>query len=176
LFLFSDSFFFFRTVCSYFRTVSSFFERFVLIFGQFLLLSNGLFLFSDVLFLFSDNLFLFWDGGTVGLCILQEGADLMVNDDSQSEHKEWVSALSGAVNTWLVHSPNIHEIRGYNKLAKLANSEIVAFMQVGATLKALHHTRLAIHEAPHTLSRPCHHILTSMAPYTYLALPSPLTG
>ena len=57
------------------------------------------------------------------------GADLMINDDSQSEHGQWMEALKGAPNVWLVHSPNIHEIRGYNRLTKLANSELVAMMQ-----------------------------------------------
>mmetsp|Transcript_9390 Transcript_9390/g.17610 ORF Transcript_9390/g.17610 Transcript_9390/m.17610 type:complete len:659 (+) Transcript_9390:88-2064(+) len=57
------------------------------------------------------------------------GADLMINDDSQSEHGQWLEALKGAPNVWLVHSPNIHEIRGYNRLGKMANAELVAMMQ-----------------------------------------------
>jgi hypothetical protein len=54
------------------------------------------------------------------------GVEVMINDDSRSEHAQWMQAFAGAKNFFLVHSPDVHEIRGYNRLGKMANSEMVS--------------------------------------------------
>ena len=56
------------------------------------------------------------------------GVEVLINDDSRSEHGAWTKALAGAKNVFLVHSPDVHEIRGYNRLGKMANSEMVRTM------------------------------------------------
>ncbi|KAK3239178.1 hypothetical protein CYMTET_50872, partial [Cymbomonas tetramitiformis] len=58
-----------------------------------------------------------------------KGMDVLINDDSMTEHNQWLDALGDLPNVLLVHSPNIHEIRGYNRLGKLTNAELVGFMQ-----------------------------------------------
>lgn len=60
-----------------------------------------------------------------------KNAEVLINDDSQSDWGPWVKELAGlAAGGMLVYSPNIHEIRGYNRLAKLARGRILVFAQV----------------------------------------------
>ncbi|QDZ18622.1 hypothetical protein A3770_02p11400 [Chloropicon primus] len=55
-------------------------------------------------------------------------AELIINDDSRSDYEEWAKALRGW-NGFLVYSPDIHEIRGYNRLTKFADSELMVYLQ-----------------------------------------------
>jgi len=67
-----------------------------------------------------------------GIRATVKNAEVLINDDSQTDYDEWVGSLSQAGLTgggYLVYSPNIHEIRGYNRLAKLASGSILVFMQ-----------------------------------------------
>jgi len=82
-------------------------------------------------------------------------AELLVNNDSRSGHEAWMKSLQRfhdsmvilAANksaderiparrnkysvpfALLVHSPDVHEIRGYNRLGRAANGPFVAFIQ-----------------------------------------------
>lgn len=53
--------------------------------------------------------------------------EVIVNDDSRSEHDQWLSRLGG--RGFLFHSPNVHEIRGYNRLARFARGDLIIMMQ-----------------------------------------------
>jgi len=58
------------------------------------------------------------------------GVELLVNDDSRSDWGAWVASMEGLPGGgFLVYSPDIHEIRGYNRLAKLARGELLVFLQ-----------------------------------------------
>jgi len=63
------------------------------------------------------------DGGRGG------DVEYLVNNDSGSHHGKWLKAMAGCVGCFLVHSPDIHEIRGYNRLAKLTEAPLLAFIQ-----------------------------------------------
>jgi hypothetical protein len=51
-----------------------------------------------------------------------------INNDSGSEVSEWMSALSGT-NEYMVVMNDLHEIRGYNRLAKMASARFLVFLQ-----------------------------------------------
>jgi hypothetical protein len=53
--------------------------------------------------------------------------EMLVNVDSASEHSMWLAAMG--LDDWLAYSPNLNEIRGYQRLAQLASTEIVAMMR-----------------------------------------------
>eukprot|EP00192_Tetraselmis_astigmatica_P006614 CAMPEP_0117657112 /NCGR_PEP_ID=MMETSP0804-20121206/5159_1 /TAXON_ID=1074897 /ORGANISM="Tetraselmis astigmatica, Strain CCMP880" /LENGTH=709 /DNA_ID=CAMNT_0005463549 /DNA_START=405 /DNA_END=2531 /DNA_ORIENTATION=+ len=53
--------------------------------------------------------------------------EVLINNDSQTDHDAWLSRMSP--NSFLFHSPNVHEIRGYNRLARFARGEIIVMMQ-----------------------------------------------
>ena len=59
--------------------------------------------------------------------------EILVNNDSASEVPKWLAALNkkgpGPIRYNLVVSGDIHEIRGYNRLAKLSRGELIVFMQ-----------------------------------------------
>lgn len=55
--------------------------------------------------------------------------ELWVNNDSRSELSEFASVLGGKSNAFVVLSPNVHEIRGYNRLALLSSGTYLAFVQ-----------------------------------------------
>ena len=82
-------------------------------------------------------------------------AELLVNNDSRSSHEAWMKSLHRFHNSMLtlasnnstdekvstrrnkfsvpfallVHSPDVHEIRAYNRLGRAANAPFVAFIQ-----------------------------------------------
>lgn len=53
---------------------------------------------------------------------------VLVNDDSRSEAAAWLAVLTGP-NDFLVSSPNVHEIRAYNRLARMARGEYLLLLQ-----------------------------------------------
>lgn len=53
--------------------------------------------------------------------------DIIINDDSMTEGAEWMQRLRG--DAFVVYSHNVHEIRGYNRLTRFANTDYVAHMQ-----------------------------------------------
>eukprot|EP00854_Cymbomonas_tetramitiformis_P010846 gene10846-12831_t len=57
--------------------------------------------------------------------------EVLVNNDGGTDHALWSQTLakSSFNHYYLVTSGNIHEIRGYNRLAKLAQGEILVFLQ-----------------------------------------------
>ncbi|KAK3233384.1 hypothetical protein CYMTET_56316 [Cymbomonas tetramitiformis] len=55
-------------------------------------------------------------------------AEVLIHDDSRSEHREWREGL-GATRHILVHSGNLHEIRGYNRLVRMASAEYIVLLQ-----------------------------------------------
>ena len=60
-----------------------------------------------------------------------KGAEVLINNDSRSDWGAWMAGLSGlSMGGLMVYSPNIHEIRGYNRLAKLSSGHMLVFMQV----------------------------------------------
>ena len=67
--------------------------------------------------------------------------EILVNDDSRNGAAEWTHWLSGA-NDFYVSSPNIHEIRAYNRLARMARGELLVLLQGEAT-----HGRLLVMNA-----------------------------
>ena len=56
-------------------------------------------------------------------------AKLIINDDSRSEYADWAAALRDWNKGFLVYSPNVHEIRAYNRLTQFADSETVVYLQ-----------------------------------------------
>ena len=54
--------------------------------------------------------------------------EVIINDDSASEVAEWAEALQG-VPFYVVIQGNVHEIRGYNRLAMMSRAETVAVIQ-----------------------------------------------
>jgi hypothetical protein len=72
-----------------------------------------------------------------GIKATASAAEVLINDDSRSDFEAWTAHLSGLQSGGtLVYSPNIHEIRGYYRLAKLASGKILVFMQVSNCLSA----------------------------------------
>ena len=55
--------------------------------------------------------------------------EYLVNNDSGSHHGKWLKAMAGCAGCFLVHSPDVHEIRGYNRLSKLTEAPLLAFVQ-----------------------------------------------
>lgn len=53
--------------------------------------------------------------------------EVLVNNDSRSEVEEWLAALPES--GFVVLSPDIHEIRGYNRLGRLSNALYLGLMQ-----------------------------------------------
>jgi len=65
-----------------------------------------------------------------GIKSTAKGAEVLINNDSRSDWGAWMAGLSGLpAGGLMVYSPNIHEIRGYNRLAKLASGHLLVFMQ-----------------------------------------------
>lgn len=62
-----------------------------------------------------------------------EGTELIINNDSSGDYVSFLSRLqrnSGTkVPAWVVFSPDIHEIRGYNRLSRYANAPVVMALQ-----------------------------------------------
>jgi GT2 family glycosyltransferase len=54
--------------------------------------------------------------------------EILVNDDSRSESAAWLAELTGP-NDFLLSSPNVHEIRAYNRLARLARGDYLLLLQ-----------------------------------------------
>jgi len=54
--------------------------------------------------------------------------EVLVNDDSRSDSAAWLAELTGP-NDFLLSSPNIHEIRAYNRLARLARGDYLLLLQ-----------------------------------------------
>jgi hypothetical protein len=67
-------------------------------------------------------------GGLKALQRPSSEVELVVMDDSASEHREWVEALAGVRGAFIIHAPNLHEVRSYNRGALFSNAEYVAFM------------------------------------------------
>ena len=51
-----------------------------------------------------------------------------VNADSAEEREAWFKNLDPLVDT-IVFSPNLHEVRGYNRLAGLAKGDVIVLLQ-----------------------------------------------
>lgn len=54
--------------------------------------------------------------------------ELIVNDDSGRDHGAWLAALRGGSHT-VLSLPNVHEIRAYNRMARLARGEFLLMLQ-----------------------------------------------
>ena len=54
--------------------------------------------------------------------------EVIINDDSGRDHGRWL-ALLRQPNDFVVSSPNIHEIRAYNRLARLARGDFLLLLQ-----------------------------------------------
>jgi hypothetical protein len=54
--------------------------------------------------------------------------EVLINDDSATEIQEWHEALKQIPNA-IVCAGNVHEIRGYNRLALMSRAQIVAVIQ-----------------------------------------------
>lgn len=54
--------------------------------------------------------------------------EILVNDDSRSDAASWLEVLTGP-NDFLVSSPNVHEIRAYNRLARFARGRYLLLLQ-----------------------------------------------
>jgi len=54
--------------------------------------------------------------------------EVIINDDSGRDHSRWLEVLRGP-NDFVVSSPNIHEIRAYNRLARLARGDYLLLLQ-----------------------------------------------
>ena len=51
--------------------------------------------------------------------------EIIVNDDSHGAQREiWVPLLTGP-NEFYISSPNLHEVRAYNRLAQMARGELM---------------------------------------------------
>jgi hypothetical protein len=56
------------------------------------------------------------------------GLEVIVNDDSGADHEKWRAALRGP-NDYLISSPNLHEVRAYNRMARFASGEFLLLLQ-----------------------------------------------
>ena len=54
--------------------------------------------------------------------------EVIINDDSGKDHGRWAELLRQP-NDFVVSSPNIHEIRAYNRLARLARGDFLLLLQ-----------------------------------------------
>jgi len=69
-----------------------------------------------------------------GIATTTEGLDteLLINNDSRSDLQMWLTELKQARykgNVFVSMSPNIHEIRGYNRLSKFTTAQYLAHLQ-----------------------------------------------
>jgi GT2 family glycosyltransferase len=60
--------------------------------------------------------------------LTSHAVEVLVNDDSRSESAAWLAELTGP-NDFLLSSPNVHEIRAYNRLARLARGDYLILLQ-----------------------------------------------
>jgi hypothetical protein len=75
----------------------------------------------------------FADGGNAQqlaeqLHALPMSVEVLVNDDSGRDHGEWLRWLRGA-NDAVLSLPNVHEIRAYNRMARMARGEFLLLLQ-----------------------------------------------
>ena len=63
-----------------------------------------------------------------GLRTIPEDVEVLVNNDSGSEHAVWRAVLTEP-NDFLVYCHNVHEIRGYNRLTLMSNAPITVTLQ-----------------------------------------------
>ena len=61
------------------------------------------------------------------------GLEILVADDSRSDYAAFAPLLHG-VGRFLVFLPNLHEIRSYNRMARMTYAPVLAMLQVGQTL------------------------------------------
>ena len=62
--------------------------------------------------------------------------EIIVNDDSHgAQHGYWLSMLTGP-NELYISSPNLHEVRAYNRVAAMARGELLVFVQGDCCLPA----------------------------------------
>ena len=54
--------------------------------------------------------------------------EIIVNDDSRSDHAEWLRWLNGPLDV-VLSMPNVHEIRAYNRMARLARGDFLLLLQ-----------------------------------------------
>jgi hypothetical protein len=54
--------------------------------------------------------------------------EVLVNDDSGRDHAEWLRWLQGA-NDAVLSSANVHEIRAYHRLARMARGDFLLLLQ-----------------------------------------------
>ena len=54
--------------------------------------------------------------------------EIIVNDDSQNGPAEWLPMLTGP-NDFYVASPNVHELRAYDRLARMARGDFLVLLQ-----------------------------------------------
>lgn len=59
---------------------------------------------------------------------LMPGVELIVNADSAQGTDQWLRSMRGP-NDYLLISPNIHEIRAYNRLARMARGDFLLLLQ-----------------------------------------------
>ena len=62
--------------------------------------------------------------------------EVIVNDDSGRDHGEWLRWLRGA-NDAVLSSANVHEIRAYHRMARMARGEYLLLLQGDHCLPAL---------------------------------------
>jgi hypothetical protein len=63
-----------------------------------------------------------------GLRTVPEDVEVLINNDSGSDHAVWRSVLTQP-NDFLVYCRNVHEIRGYNRLTLMSNAPISVTLQ-----------------------------------------------
>jgi hypothetical protein len=56
--------------------------------------------------------------------------EVMINDDSRSDYESLAWKLRWFSRAWLIYAPDTHEIRAYNRLAKLSTARFLVFAQV----------------------------------------------
>jgi hypothetical protein len=60
--------------------------------------------------------------------MLPLGLEVIVNDDSGRDHGEWLRWLHGP-NDAVLSLPNVHEIRAYNRMARMARGDFLLLLQ-----------------------------------------------
>mmetsp|Transcript_2167 Transcript_2167/g.5504 ORF Transcript_2167/g.5504 Transcript_2167/m.5504 type:complete len:805 (-) Transcript_2167:24-2438(-) len=55
--------------------------------------------------------------------------EVMVNDDSRSDYESLSWKLRWFARAWLIYAPDTHEIRAYNRMAKLSTARFLVFAQ-----------------------------------------------
>jgi hypothetical protein len=68
-------------------------------------------------------------GASIGRWQVAESTEVMINNDSGGDHAAWRMALT-RTNGFLIYSKDIHEIRAYNRMGLMANSEMLVTLQV----------------------------------------------